>query len=149
MSAWPRFKNWREYVGGFSVEFEVSNYADMIRAREGLIPPKKIRRARLSGVVDTGASQLVLPAPVVDALGLPKTREAAVRFADNRTAKRSVVGDVWLEMLGRSDLFSALVEPAGHDALIGAIVLEILDFIPDCNAQKLVPRDPRTRLVEI
>jgi hypothetical protein len=46
-------------------------------------------------------------------------------------------------------VFSAVVEPGRSDALIDAIVLEELDFVTDCAAQKLVPRDPRGIFAEL
>ena len=72
MSTEPAKMNWRDYVGRFSVEFEVANLEDVVQARKGFMPPEQVRRARISGVVDTGATRLVLPAPVVTALGLPE-----------------------------------------------------------------------------
>jgi hypothetical protein len=44
---------------------------------------------------------------------------------------------------GRQDIFSAIVEPTRKEAMIGAIVLEDLDFLVDCQNQRLVPSDPR------
>jgi hypothetical protein len=59
------------------------------------------------------------------------------------------VGDVQIQILDRSSVFSAVVEDGRSDALIGAIVLEELDFVPDCTAQKLVPRDPHGMFAEL
>ena len=53
------------------------------------------------------------------------------RYADNRRQKRQVVSHVWLQLLGRHGVFSAVVEPAREDALIGAMVLEDLDLLVD------------------
>lgn len=136
-------------MGRFSVTFDVVNYQDVVGANLGVIPPDKIRHARLSGVVDTGATRLVLPAAVVDALGFPEAGQIAVRFADGRSEQRNVVGGVQVEIQNRSSIFSAVVEPGRTDALIGAVVLEELDFLADCKAQALVPRDPRGMFAEI
>ena len=46
-------------------------------------------------------------------------------------------------------VFTADVEPGRTDALIGAIVLEELDFVPDCTRQALLPRDPHGLFAEI
>lgn len=54
-----------------------------------------------------------------------------------------------MQIQGRSGVFSAVVEPGRSDARIGAIVLEELDFVADCIAQKLVPRDHKQPLAEI
>ena len=42
-----------------------------------------------------------------------------------------------------------LAEPDRPDVLLGAIVLEDMDFVVDCRGQKLVPRDPNMILSEI
>ena len=149
MSTEPAMKNWRDYVGRFSVEFEVANHEDIVRAKDGLMPPDQVRRARLSGIVDTGATRLVLPASVVTALGLPEAGQVTVRLADGRREPKTIVGDVQVEIQGRSSVFTAVVEPGRTDALIGVIVLEELDFVPDCTGHVLVPPDPRGIFAEI
>jgi len=149
MSTEPATMNWRDYVGRFSVEVEVANHEDVVKAKSGFLPPEHVRRSRISGVVDTGATRLVLPASVVAELGLPEAGQVNVRFADGRREPKTVVGDVQLEIQGRSSVFTAVVEPGRTDALIGAIVLEELDFVPDCTRQALLPRDPRGLFAEI
>jgi clan AA aspartic protease len=136
-------------VGRFNVEFELVNYQDVVAARLGVIGPDKVRRTHLSGLVDTGATRLVLPEAAVRQLGLPPTGETAVRYADGRRAKRKTAGDAEVEIQGRSGVFSAVVGPRRTEALIGAIVLEELDFVLDCTNQRLVPRDPHGTVTEI
>lgn len=136
-------------MGRFSVEMEVANNDDLAHARMGGMPADKVRRMRLSGVVDTGASRLVLPAVAVEALGMKESESVGVRFADGRKEKRKLVTDVWVSVLGRHGVFSAVVEPGRDDALIGAIVMEELDLIVDCTTQQLRPRDPDRILAEI
>ncbi len=149
MASEPATMNWRQYVGRFSVEFDVTNHEDSVQAKKGSLPQEQVRRARISGVVDTGASRLVLPASVVTALGLPEAGQVTVPFADGRRENKTIVGDVELEIQGRSSVFTAVVEPGRTDALIGAIVLEELDFVPDCTRQALLPRDPHGLIAEI
>jgi len=141
--------NWRRYVGRFSVDFEIANHEDVIQAKGGFLPPDQVRRSRISGLVDTGATRLVRPASVVAAMGFPDAGQVTVRFADGRREPKTVVGDVQLEIQGRSGVFTAVVEPARTDALIGAIVLEELDFVPDTARQALLPRDPNGVIAEI
>jgi predicted aspartyl protease len=136
-------------VGRFSVEFEVANQGDVIKARDGLLEPDKVRRLTISGVVDSGATRLVLPQTVVKQLGLTPKGKVKVRYANNQTATRDAVKEVYVQLLGRDGVFTAVVEPKRRDALIGAIVLEDLDFVVDCTAQRLVPRDPRYVVSEI
>jgi predicted aspartyl protease len=129
-------------MGRFSVEFDVSNYRDEVAVDMGRLEPSQIRRARVSGVVDSGATDLVLPEKIVKELGFPKGPKIKVRYADGRKATRNLVQDVQLRLLGRSGIFQAVVEPRRKDALVGAIVLEVLDLLPDCKRQRLVRRDP-------
>jgi predicted aspartyl protease len=149
MATEPAAMNGRESTGRFSVEFEMANHKDVVLAEEGFRPPELVRRARLSGVVDTGAARLVLPASVVSALGLPEAGQVMVRFADGRRESKPIVGDVELTIQGRSSVFTAVVEPGRTDARIGAIVLEELDLVPDCTRQALLPRDPHGLVAEI
>jgi predicted aspartyl protease len=145
----PFIESRRSQVGRFSIQFEVVNNADDLQAKSGLLAPEKVRRAPLSGVVDTGATRLVLPSSVVRALGLPAAGRIKVRFADGREDEKEIVGQTLVEIGGRSSVFTAIVEPGRKDALIGAFVLEELDLVPDCTRQALVPRDPRGIFAEI
>ena len=136
-------------MGRFSVEVELTNQEDQFRLKSGLISPAQVRRERVRGVVDTGATRLVIPEAVAQRLGLPISGTAGVRYADGRTAKRSIARNVSLSFGGRESVFNAVVEPSRDSALIGAIVLEDLDFVVDCSAQRLVPRDPNQIISEI
>jgi|SRR4029450_6719262 predicted aspartyl protease len=136
-------------MGRVTVEVELRNHSDSILAERGQLAPEKVRKATVSGVVDTGAAQLIVPGRIANELGLRQIGEASVRFADNRRENRAVVKDVGLYLLGREATFNAVVEPNRDDALIGAIVLEALDFVIDCPGQKLVPRDPDRIVAEI
>jgi predicted aspartyl protease len=136
-------------VGRFSVEFEVTNYGDIIRATDGTLAPDQVRRLTISGVVDPGATKLVLPQAVVTQLGLPLGDKINVRYADGRRAKRHEAEGAYVKLLGRHDTFSAVVEPKRTTALIGAMVLEGLDLLVDPRRQRLIPRDPHGAIYEI
>jgi clan AA aspartic protease len=136
-------------MGRVTVEVDLANHEDEMLARRGELAPDKIRRARVPALVDTGATQLVLPKKVVVQLGLPAVGPTKVRYADQRKATRTVVEDVRLELLGRRGLYTAIVEPSRSDVLIGAVVLETLDFLVDCRTKTLRPRDPKHIISEI
>ena len=139
----------RTDMGCFSVEIEVANNQDVVLAAVDRIKPEQVRRVKLQGVVDSGATRLVLPKKVVEQLGLPLGEKVKVLYADKRRALRHKVTNVWLKMLSRDGVFDALVEPKRDTALIGAIVLETLDYVVDCIAQKVAPRDPKYIVSEI
>ncbi len=136
-------------MGRVTTEFAIANNRDVV----ALLPRDDVldlvKHVTLSGVVDSGAAKLVLPGRVVDELGLLSDGETTVRLADNRRERRQVVSNVWLQLLGRHGVFSAVIEPNRQDALIGAIVLEELDLLVDCGTQSIYPREPDSTLTEI
>ncbi|MBI1917138.1 MAG: clan AA aspartic protease [Planctomycetes bacterium] len=136
-------------VGRFNVEFEVANYGDIELARRGLLKPNQVRRQMIHGVVDSGAARFVLPGAVVKQLGLAITGKVRVRYADGRRATRPAAQGAYVKILDRDSTFTAVVEPKRETALIGAIVLEDLDLLVDCQQQRLVPRDPHGAIYEI
>lgn len=136
-------------MGRVVVTFELMNYYDVQQAERGQLLPEKIRRVALQGVVDSGASRLVLPKGVVDLPGLPVARQATVHHGDRSSQKRDMVNDAFVQLLGRGSVFNAIVEPNHTDALLGAIVMGDLDLIIDCGKNELVPRDPTTITSEI
>ncbi len=136
-------------VGRFAVELEVANYVDVVNAQQGSLDAAKVRRLTISGVVDSGATRLVLPETVVEQLGLTSTEKVRVKYANNHVATRKAVKNVYVQIMGRDGVFTAVVEPKRQSALIGAIVLEDFDLLVDCAHQRLVPRDPRFVVSEI
>ena len=133
----------------FEVETELANNSDMILAREGITAPEKVRRCKLSGVVDSGAPELVLPETVAKKLGVRVKRKVKGRYADDRNAIREEVEDVQVTLQGRDGVYRAIVEPKRKTVLIGALVLEDLDFLIDPKNERLVPRDARYKISEI
>lgn len=133
-------------MGRFSVEIELANNEDLTRAKDGTIPQESVRRTKLRGVVDSGASRLVLPEKAVRELGLPKSGKMTAIYADGRKAARTVVENVRVNLMGRSGVFTASVEPKRESALIGALVLEDLDLLIDPLQERLRPRDPKSIL---
>ncbi|MFO0837999.1 MAG: clan AA aspartic protease [Phycisphaerae bacterium] len=136
-------------MGRFSVDLESANDEDVIRALAGDISPDSVRREQIRGVVDSGATRLVIPEPLAQRLGLRIEGSAKVRYADGRTADRQIAQRIHLALLGRDSVFNAIVEPDRDSALIGAIVLEDLDLLIDCSGQRLVPRDPKQIVSEV
>jgi len=136
-------------AGRFSVEFEVANNDDLALVRRGLLRPDLVRRETIRGMVDSAATKLVLPQAIVKRLGLPLGDKVKVRYADGHRAQRREIKGVFLQLLGRDGIFTAISEPKRETALIGAIVLEDLDLLVDCVAQRVIPRDPHGAIYEI
>jgi predicted aspartyl protease len=84
----------------------------------------------------------VIPSAVAKQLGLRVSGKGKVKYADGRTTQRDQVQGVHVKLLGRNGVFNASLEPKRDTALIGAIVLEDLDFLIDPRKERLFPRDP-------
>jgi hypothetical protein len=136
-------------VGRFSVDIDVANNDDLALMHRGLLPPDQVRRETIPAVVDSSAAMVVLPQAVVKRLGLRLGGTVKVRYADGRRTQRRKAEGAYVQLLGRHDTFTAVVEPKRTDALVGAIVLEALDLLVDCQRQRLIPRDPSGPLYEI
>ena len=138
-----------EAMGRFSVDVELANNEDVMLLRLGQITADQVRRVTIRGVVESGATRLVIPGSVAKQLGVPKAGKINARYADGRQRVRELVDGVHLELLGRSSVFKAAVEPKRESALIGAIVLEDLDFLIDPTLQRIYPRDPKMIVSEL
>ena len=136
-------------MGRFSVEIIIANNREVLSTEPGDPLPDSVRHLRLQGAVDTGAARLVLPESTAAELDLVPAGESRVRYADQRMGTRRMVSNVWLKLLGRDGVFSAILEPDRTTALIGAIVLEELDLVVDCVTNTLHPRDPDRIVSEI
>lgn len=136
-------------MGRFAVEVELANNEDLIRAKAGDIAPQLVRRTRVRGIVDSGATRPVISETLARLLGLELSGTVKVRYADGRSAERFIARNVHLSYGDRESVFNAIVEPGRDSILIGAIVLEDLDFLVDCINQRLVPRDPKQIVSEV
>ena len=136
-------------MGRFSMKMQLANHVDVVMASKGVIPADQVRRVEIDGVVDSGATRLVLPTKVAEQLGLPFLKKTGVRYADGRRDTRDVVGEVDVTLFDRNGVFRAALEPGRDDALIGAVVMEDFDLLIDCVSGTLRPRDPDMIISEL
>src|SRR5258708_35322566 len=91
-------------VGRFSIEIELTNDLDLGRAESGDIAQDKVRKTVVRGVVDSGATRLVIPESVAKALGLKIVGSTKVRNADQRLADRDIAERIRLSYGGRGSV---------------------------------------------
>lgn len=127
-------------MGRTMVTFDVASNDDLVLESNGYKKPEDVRRLSINGIVDTGATKLVVSRKVAEALGLTMKGQATVKYADSRKAVRDIMGDIEVTIMGRKGRFTAVIEEDRPDALIGAIVLEELDLLVDSAKHCLVPR---------
>jgi clan AA aspartic protease len=138
-------------MGRVMVKIKLSNNTDLSNATGGLIEAGAVRTVELEGLVDTGATMLVLPADAVERLGLLPDGERTVKYANGQLAKVPRVTGVRIEILGRDMTCDALVEPAGTMPLIGQIPLEGLDLVVDPKSRDVTvnPASPDSPLMDL
>lgn len=136
-------------MGRVAIDVELSNDEDIVGVKLGLLRPEAIRHGTFQGIVDSGATQIVIPESVAQQLGLSISGKIKVRYADGRTSERPIAERLRLAYGGRESIYNAIVEPNRDTVLVGAIVLEDLDFLIDCKLQRLVPRDPEHIITEV
>ena len=73
-------------------------------------------------------------------LGLPTLRTLTSTFADGRRGQLAVAGPVSIQIGDRRMLTECIVVPEGAEALVGQVVMGMLDLIPDPVNQTLGPR---------
>lgn len=124
-------------MGEVVVKVKLTNYADELMVRQGLLAKDQVRSLEADAIVDTGAVQLVIPQAIVQQLGLGRFSTQVAQYADGRQEEVDVADGVSVELLGRRTLEEALV--LGDEILIGQTVLEKTDLHVDCRGQRLFP----------
>ena len=127
-------------MGEVKVQIELENFVDRYRYLEKQIGEEEIRRYQMEALIDTGVVMLALPQDVVEKLGLRILRTVVVTYVDERKEERSVAGTVTIKIGDRFMNTDCIVGPPLSEALIGQVVLEELDLIPDCQKRTLSPR---------
>lgn len=124
-------------MGAVWTQVKLTNAVDDELVRRGLLAPRLLREIEAEGLVDTGAVNLVIPAEIVQQLGLRILGQQLVKYADSRQEAVGVTGPVIVECEGRKTIDEALV--TGDEVLIGQVILEKLDLLVDCRNQRLMP----------
>ena len=136
-------------MGEVRVKVELTNAGDEVLVRRGLLTADKIRSYEAEALVDTGAVRSVLPAHVVQVLGLAIVRKARATYANDAAEDVDVSEVVGINLLGRRTTEEMLV--LGSDVLIGQTVLESLDLHVDCMNQRVTgnPAHPDQPIIKI
>jgi clan AA aspartic protease len=136
-------------MGKVMAKVKLTNQFDLMSARQGTLRPDQVRTLEVEGLVDTGATLLVIPEELAAFLGLPDVGKRPIKLADGRIRNFPVVGDLRIEILGRDMSTDAVVMPIGT-TLIGQVVLETLDLVVDPKSRDVLvnPAHPDGPLAE-
>ena len=132
-------------MGLVTATITVTNLVDEILHERGFIPAEQVRSVTLENVIiDTGATRLCLPAPIIAQLGLTVDEEVEVKTAAG-VQKARLFKRLSLAVEGRKGEFNCLELPGGEDSLLGLIPLESLGLQPDIISQRLIVLPDRGR----
>ena len=123
------------------VRVRLINAFDQALVRRGALAADRVRSCEVDAFVDTGSSRTVLPAEVVERLGLAILGQLSVGYADGREEAVGMTEALTVEIDGRATVDEALV--LGDEILIGQTVLEKLNLLVDCEGRRLIPNPRR------
>ena len=114
-----------------TTEIELTNLEDVVLANRGVITPEEVRRVFVEdALVDTGATRLCLPKPLIEQLGLTPFGHAKARTAAG-IVDRTIYSEVRFTILAREGSLPVTDLPADAPVLVGHMVLEQLDLCLD------------------
>ena len=114
-----------------TTEIELVNLSDLNLADSGIITPEEVRRVTVKdALVDTGATRLCLPKPIIEQLGLTPFGNARARTAAG-IVDRIIFSEVRFTILAREGSLPVTDRPADAPVLVGHMVLEQLDLCLD------------------
>ena len=114
-----------------TTEIELANLEDMALANRGIITLEEVRRVTVKdALVDTGATRLSLPKPIIEQLGLAPFGNAKARTAAG-IVDRIIYSTVEFTILERKGSLPVTDLLEGAPVLVGHMVLEQLDLCLD------------------
>ena len=113
-------------MGTFHVDFLIRNRADVVRVLS------------LSGLVDTGASYTVIPARLLDDLGVRRDETLTFEIADGSRQDLDI-GIVEMELQGRTKEVYVIFGNDAGPILLGAMALEAFALAADAKNRTLIP----------
>ncbi|HUY35230.1 MAG TPA: aspartyl protease family protein [Pirellulales bacterium] len=127
-----------ETMGRVLTTATIENSEDLWLVRRGELSNDQARRVTVDdAVVDTGATYLSLPPRLIWQLGLNQLSTRPVRTTAGVVEAR-FYDAVRLTIQGRFCTIDVLEVPDNVPTLIGQVPLELLDFVVDPGARKLI-----------
>jgi clan AA aspartic protease len=112
-----------------------------VRVQIAIINPRTgARSEEITALADTGATLTVVPGPLLERLGIEKTRTVPLVLADGRRARRDV-GDAVVAVDGDAAPCRVVFGQSDDASLLGLTVLEQLGLAVDPVQRRLVSTD--------
>ena len=127
-------------MGEIRVRMFLENEGDLYLHDRRKLSRKKVRKAEIEAVVDTGAVMMLLPQELVEQLGLRRAGKVVVPLANEERVEMEKASGIHLAIGDREMSASCLIGPPGCEPLVGQLVMEELDLILDPLLKTLAPR---------
>ena len=114
-------------MGTFSIEMGVGG-------------PQGQRYEYVEALVDTGSTYNILPASLLQRLGVEVWRSGTFSLADGRSIRRDL-GQTWVRLNGEEAIAPVIFGAEGVQPLLGAVTLEIFQLGIDPVGMRLIPVD--------
>lgn len=125
-------------MGKVLVAAKIENLVDVENREQGRLPAEQVRSVMVEdALIDTGATTLLLPKRLVERLGLRHFRTRESRGIGG-PVQMPMYSAVWLTIDGRECALDVGQIDDSFPVLIGQVPLELLDFVVDCENQRLV-----------
>ncbi len=121
------------------IDVELENFVDRSLADQSNGTEVEVRSFKTQALVDTGAVMGMVPQDVVEHLGVPIKQTVVVSLAGERKTEMSVAEGITIKIGDRSTTVPCLVGPPNCEALVGQVVLEVLDLVVDCPGRRVLP----------
>jgi predicted aspartyl protease len=138
-------------MGKVVVTALIENVEDLFDAEKGLIAPDAVRSIEVhDALVETAATELLLPRPTVASLGLRPLRMRQARGLGG-IVPMPMYRAVRLTVQGRDCAVDAGEIGDESPVLIGQVPLELLDWVVDPRRQRLIgnPEHGGERVMEV
>ena len=114
-----------------TTRIELVNQYDLVAVKLGVMNAEEVRRLTVTdALVDTGATGLCLPIPLIERLGLTPIETTRARTATG-IVDRVLYSEVQFTILERTRSIQVTDLPEGSPVLVGHMVLEHLDLCLD------------------
>ena len=125
-------------MGKVTIRATIESVEDLFEVAKGTRAPEQVRRVEVdNALVDTGATMLSLPSPLIKQLGLRLQRQRIARTPVG--LKEFLIYDiVRLRIQDRECKVEVAELPDDCPVLIGQVPLELLDFVVDPAGQQLI-----------
>ena len=125
-------------MGKVLVTAKLENLFDVEQRERGLLPPAEVRSVEVTdALVDTGATGLLVPKRLIEQLGLRYLRTRQARGIGG-TLPLPMYSAVRLTIQERDCAIDVAEVSDDLPVLIGQVPLELLDWVVDLKAQRLI-----------